>query len=318
MIPENKDMFIRCGLARWYNWGYKGQGVKIAIIDQECQSDETMKDWAEFPLGECKTGGHGVRVAKVLHEVAPKAEIHCFTYLGADDSQRKKIVDYVIRNGYDLINISLSVNNSKNEPLELLKNTSIPVIAASGNDGKENFLKYPASADWTIAVGAFNDTLNQVATYSNGGDALDCLGYGGVYHLNTKGKAVEFTGTSCAAPFITGMVACWLSYCKEIGYKPTRKEVRNFITSHCLDCEEEGKDRRSGHGLFIFPNRLKPVKIIMRLGEKTATVNGKEVQLDVAPFTKNDRTMVPIRFISEAFGARVDYTPKEQRVEIVL
>ena len=298
--------------------GYQGQGVKIAVIDQECQSDETMKDWAKFPLGECKTGGHGVRVAKALHEIAPKAEIHCFTYFGADDNQRRKIVDYVIRHGYDLINISLSVNNSRNEPLELLKNTNIPIIAASGNGGKENFLKYPASSDWTIAVGAFNETLNQVAAYSNGGDMLDCVGYGGVYHLNTKGKAVEFTGTSCAAPFITGMVACWLSYCEEIGYNPNREEVKIFISSHCLDYEEDGKDRRSGHGLFILPSKLEPVKIEMKIGSKVATVNGKEVQLDVAPFTKNDRTMVPIRFVAESFGAKVDYTPKGQRVEIVL
>ena len=49
-----------------------------------------------------------------------------------------------------------------------------------------------------------------------------------------------------------------------------------------------------------------------------ATVNGKQVQLDVAPFTKNDRTMVPIRFVAEALGANVDYIPKEQIVEIVL
>ncbi len=318
MIKENKNMFIRCGIARWHSWGYKGQGVKIAVVDMECQSDETMESWARFPLGECKNGGHGVRVAKILHEVAPGAIIDCFTYIGADDEGRKKIVDHIIRNGYDLVNVSLGVNNSRNEPLELLKHTNIPVIAASGNDGKENFLKYPASSDWTIAVGAYSETFNRPANDSNGGDMLDCLGYHGVYHLNSKGNAVDFTGTSCAAPFITGMLACWLSYCKEIGYKPTRAEVKDFISSHCLDCEEAGKDRRSGHGLFILPNTLEPVKIVMKIGEKTATVNGKQVQLDVAPFTKNDRTMIPIRFVAESLGAKVDYIDKEQRVEIVL
>lgn len=318
MLEENKKGFTKCNITKWHKLGYAGKGVKIAAIDQECQSDKDMEDWAKFPLGEWKTGGHGVRVAKVLHEVAPKAEIHCFSYLGADDNQRRKIVDYIICNGYDLVNISLAVINSKNEPLELLKNTNIPVIAASGNGGKENFLKYPASENWTIAVGAFSENLNQVANYSNGGDMLDCLGYGGVYHLNTKGKAVEFTGTSCAAPFVTGMLACWLSYCKEIGYKPTRQQVKEFVISHCLDCEEEGKDRRSGYGLFILPNRLEPVKISMKIGDKMATVNGKQVELDVAPFTKNDRTMVPIRFVAEALGAKVDYIDREQKIEIVL
>ena len=316
MLKENADIFTRCNITKWHNMGYLGQGVKIAVIDMECQSDATMEPWAKFPLGECKTGGHGVRVAKVLHEIVPGAEIHCFSSNGT--AERKRLVDYIIHNNYDVVNISLSIAKSAEEPLEFLRNTNITVIAASGNDGKENRLCYPARADWTIAVGAFNDTLNQVATYSNGGDALDCVGYGGVYHMNTKGKAVEFTGTSCAAPFITGMLACWLSYCKEIGYQPDREQVRAFIAGHCLDYEDAGKDRRSGHGLFILPGRLEPVKITMKIGEKTATANGKQVYLDVAPFTKNGRTMVPIRFVSEALGAKVDYIQKEQMVEIVL
>lgn len=317
MILENQPMFTKCNITKWHNLGCSGKNVKIAVIDQECQSDKDMKGWAEFPLGECKTGGHGVRVAKILHEVAPMAEIHCFTYLGENDTTRKRIVDYIIRNNYDLINISLAVNNSKNEPLELLKNTNIPIVAASGNDGKENFLKYPASADWTIAVGALNETFDRVANYSNGGDNLDCLGYGGVYHLNSKGNAVDFSGTSCAAPFITGMLACWLSYCKTIGYKPTRQQVRGFIYQNSIDYEEEGKDRKSGVGLFVLPNQLEPTKITMNIGKKTATINGKQTPLDVAPFTKNDRTMVPIRFISEALGAEVNYIAKEQKIEIV-
>lgn len=316
MIPENKDMFTRCGLARWHNWGYLGQGVKIAVIDQECQSSEAMKGQVKFPLGECATGGHGTRVMLMLNQTAPEAEIHGFSYLGASDTEREKIVDYIIHNGYDLINISLSVNNSKNEPLELLKNINIPVIAASGNGGKENFLKYPASADWTIAVGAFNETLNQVASYSNGGDALDCVGYGGAYHLNGKGNAVDFSGTSCAAPFVTGMLACWLSYCKEIGYQPSREDVRAFIAGHCLDYEDLGRDRQSGHGLFVLPNELMPTKVVMRLGVKEAVVNGRKVLLDVAPFTKNDRTMVPIRFVAEALGYGVNYNEKDQTVVI--
>lgn len=36
-------------------------------------------------------------------------------------------------------------------------------------------------------------------------------------------------------------------------------------------------------------------------------VGGKYVDCDTAPYIKNDRTMVPIRAISEALGARVDY-----------
>lgn len=45
--------------------------------------------------------------------------------------------------------------------------------------------------------------------------------------------------------------------------------------------------------------------IIMKLGEKRYTVNGKVKNLDVPAFAKDGRTMVPLRFIAEEFGCQV-------------
>lgn len=45
----------------------------------------------------------------------------------------------------------------------------------------------------------------------------------------------------------------------------------------------------------------------LQVGNLTADVNGKAASLDVAPIIKNNTTFVPIRFISEAFGASVDW-----------
>ena len=55
----------------------------------------------------------------------------------------------------------------------------------------------------------------------------------------------------------------------------------------------------------------------MQIGKKSATVNGKEVVLDVAPFIVNGRTLVPIRFISETFGAQVNWDGNTKTVTIV-
>lgn len=41
-------------------------------------------------------------------------------------------------------------------------------------------------------------------------------------------------------------------------------------------------------------------------------VNGKTIQSDVAPFIHNDRTYVPVRFVSEALGAKVEYRGGEK------
>jgi len=46
-------------------------------------------------------------------------------------------------------------------------------------------------------------------------------------------------------------------------------------------------------------------KILLKIGEKTAVVAGKKIQFDAAAMIKDERTFVPLRFISEAYGAQV-------------
>lgn len=49
--------------------------------------------------------------------------------------------------------------------------------------------------------------------------------------------------------------------------------------------------------------------VSVRIGSRTATVDGRNVVLDVAPIIVNDRTLVPLRFIAEAIGATVGWIP---------
>lgn len=58
-------------------------------------------------------------------------------------------------------------------------------------------------------------------------------------------------------------------------------------------------------------------KIKMQVGKNSAFVNGKEITLDVAPYIVNGRTLVPIRFISEAFGADVVWDSNTKTVTII-
>lgn len=56
--------------------------------------------------------------------------------------------------------------------------------------------------------------------------------------------------------------------------------------------------------------------IILTIGQKDASIDGKTVSNDVAPKIVNDRTMLPIRFIAEALGAKVDWIEESQTVKI--
>ncbi|KIQ94708.1 tyramine oxidase [Anoxybacillus thermarum] len=54
--------------------------------------------------------------------------------------------------------------------------------------------------------------------------------------------------------------------------------------------------------------------IILQVQSATATINGQPVALDVSPFIHQGRTFVPIRFVSEALDANVQWTGKEVRI----
>ncbi|RXJ01646.1 hypothetical protein DS745_09195 [Anaerobacillus alkaliphilus] len=58
-------------------------------------------------------------------------------------------------------------------------------------------------------------------------------------------------------------------------------------------------------------------KITLKIGSKTATVNGQRLTLDVTPQVVKGRTLVPLRFISEALGAKVDWNSQTKTVSIV-
>jgi hypothetical protein len=56
--------------------------------------------------------------------------------------------------------------------------------------------------------------------------------------------------------------------------------------------------------------------ISLKIGSTLATINGETYSSDVAPFLVGSRTLVPLRFISEALGAAVNYDSGNQTVSI--
>ena len=59
------------------------------------------------------------------------------------------------------------------------------------------------------------------------------------------------------------------------------------------------------------------INIVLQLGNIIATVNEKEETLLSAPELTNSSTMVPLRFISEKFGATVSYDEATERITVV-
>ncbi len=65
----------------------------------------------------------------------------------------------------------------------------------------------------------------------------------------------------------------------------------------------------------VYASEKKMVELF--IGKNNVIINGEKSQeIDVAPVITNNRTFVPLRFVSEVLGAKVDWNAKEQKVII--
>lgn len=57
-------------------------------------------------------------------------------------------------------------------------------------------------------------------------------------------------------------------------------------------------------------------EIVMTIDSKQAYRNGEAFEMDVAPYVENGRTYVPVRYIAEFFGQKVEWLPERREVRI--
>lgn len=319
MLQSNQSELQFANVLSYHVANILGQGVTIAVLDElpflrECCQRQDF----DAPLGMGKEASHGSNVCQVIWQVAPKVRVIGLPFIQCGSILQEQSIAWLEqhRDEVDLVNISGSfAHNEKWQLWQRLKKLGIPVVAAGGNGGEEELDK-PAAFDWTIAVGAWEEGRDNLAGYSNAGN-LDCVGYTNVAILNSKGQEMSFNGTSCATPFVTGMLALWL---QQIGAKQSVWQLKSFIKEHCRDVKGEGYDRESGYGLLVLPDlnewEEESMEIKMTIGSKVAEVNGELKTLSLAPVEKQGTTLVPIRFVAEALGCEVEYEAASRGIVI--
>lgn len=347
-IEENLKEFEICGILKWHEKGYTGKGIKIAEIENANPSLPFFDGKLHDPFGECANAilnGHGQKVFDVMHQVAPDAELYSLPGGMISNNNNvsgdfvEKTLPYAIENNIHIINASLDGWNHLvlNEKILEAQKHGVVFTTSAGNKGQKGLSGFAKSNVW-IAIGAvgWNDRRGKIFLkyYSSRGPALDVVCFSGLYIHDAKNsdRVCQVEGTSFSAPMLAGMIALVQQFFLEkIGKILHQNEMEQFIYDHVIDLGEQGFDQEYGYGLFILPEpesidvnkyliyqkECDNMKIIMQIGNKTAYVDNKPVELDVAPKIENNRTLIPLRFVAENLGCKVEWDQNTKTITII-
>lgn len=321
MISDNKNEFDKSGITKWREITKDFKEIVTIVVLDDAEPPREF-DKIELPIADHKktTKGHKKQVCGVIRQCTDdNARIVAFNWFGG----REQATQWIKDNAQDIDIINCSFSDTMNDELNFIRDLKIPIICSSGNKGdkSKDGLSFPSYYDWTIAIGAIEERYNRVSDYSNGGALLDAVAYTDIYIPLVEDVAkyedtILFNGTSCAAPMATSMLYYYIKWRKNIGLpKLTNEEARTFIHKHSEDILEKGKDYSSGYGIFKLGE--KPMIIKLKINSDVMNINGENVIMDTRPIIdKNNRTLVPLRAISEALGCEVQWNGQTQEITI--
>ncbi len=251
-----------------YAWaaGYKGQGIKVAIIDtgltrnhedleKNAVNGKTYVNDAPGTEHNTDNNSHGTHVAGIIAAddndkgvvgIAPDAQVRGYSVFSAEGicktSWILSAIKDAVKDGNDIINMSLGSPNYS-QPYENVVNEAydagVAIIAASGNDDT-NGNNFPAAFANTISIGAVDENGAR-ASFSCYGSTVT-LAFPGVDIYSTLPTGYgNASGTSMACPAAVGTAAVILSAREDIRAKTGKARVSALLsamkssTNKCVD-----------------------------------------------------------------------------------
>ena len=219
-----------------------GRGVIVAVIDTGIDLAHPMfrgallpgrdfvdnnPDASEMGTDADPAYGHGTAVAGIIRQVAPEAKILPLRVLSPDGSGLASNVASAIRfavdHGARIVHLSIAArvsNGGVRSALQYAAHQGVMVVAACGNDGTDR-CEAPANAlsgnsplaQVGVSVSAANIDGTFPSWSTRGGEVLAP----GVKVLSAypQGRTISASGSSFAAPLVTGSLALALAEGKE-------------------------------------------------------------------------------------------------------
>lgn len=246
-----------------HDLGFRGAGVKVAVIDtgvnwmHRCFTDalesgrleyvDVRKSNASNPDPMDHISGHGTWVASRflgngdgILGFAPDVSLLSIKGLGdyGEGNVRDIVtgVELAMEWGADIISTSVGWSGYIKQVDELadrVANKGILWFSASGNDGTDDGVDYPANYRSVISVGSHSKDFAR-SEFSDMGITLDLYSSGdGVLGAGTGQRVLLMSGTSMATPSLSALVATIHTIIKEKYGTIDRNWIRDFAS--CKD-----------------------------------------------------------------------------------
>jgi len=251
MNVEKRNAEIR---AAFHAAGIKGQGIVFDVLDSGAVKVSTMKPVNMTPNVVGDKADHGTKVAWLLHEACPEAEIrsyYCST--GSHIVTALENVLHHVRGEPDkqhIVNVSMvgSSNATMEQLIDELTSLNVPVVCAAGNDGEERLNRFPSCYQSPYTASAIDPDGNK-CEFSTWHDEVDFCELGkSVLTMRADGATIRQSGTSFSSPILAGKIGLIMCEAMIRGRGLTDAELYEKLKGGAVDLGKDGRDPYFGWG----------------------------------------------------------------------
>lgn len=242
-----------------------GEGIKIGILESFLPNNTSNLVAGKYSFNGITTGEHSFQVSSILGGISGIASAAHLYFSSTADYGFLGATNYLINQGVNIINVSWQVQsnglyNANSAFLDYISRSFfITIVVASGNSGDSNITADTSNGLNTISVGSIDINQN-ISYFSSAGVNA------GVQSLLRKpmivapgGKLVnipnindEISGTSFAAPFVSGIIALLMHEFPDLKYRPNSIMLLLIHTATKLPSQVNDWDFDAGAGLVSY------------------------------------------------------------------